>query len=80
VLFVTHSVFEAVFLSRRVAIMSPRPGRIIAEGDIDLPYPRQSSLRTEPAYGETCRAVSDLLAEGMAAPSRPQQPAASNAP
>jgi len=68
VLFVTHSVFEAVFLSRRVAVMSPRPGRIVAEGDIDLPYPRHSSLRTEPAYGETCRAVSELLARAMTAP------------
>ena len=68
VLFVTHSVFEAVFLSGRVAVMSPRPGHITADRINPLPYPRLSALRTEPAYGEYCRLVSDSLAQAMATP------------
>lgn len=48
--FVTHNVSEAVFLSQRVLVMSPRPGTIAAEIDIDLPYPRAANLRTTPAF------------------------------
>lgn len=66
VIFVTHSVFEAVFLSRRVIVMSPRPGRIMTERMIELPYPRTASLRTEAAYGAICRAVSQTLSAAMA--------------
>ena len=61
IIFVTHSVFEAVYLSERVVIMSRRPGRIVADHPIDLPWPRQSELRTDPAFGRICRAVSDDL-------------------
>ena len=68
VLFVTHSVFEAVFLSGRVAVMSPRPGHVIADRLNPLPYPRLSALRTEPAYGQQCRLVSEALAQAMASP------------
>ena len=68
ILFVTHSVFEAVFLSRRIAVMSPRPGRVVAEADNPLPFPRTSAMRTEPVYGELCRMVSDELAQAMAKP------------
>jgi NitT/TauT family transport system ATP-binding protein len=46
VLFVTHNVFEAVFLSSRVLVMSPRPGTIIADLPIALPYPRFPAVRT----------------------------------
>lgn len=46
VLFVTHNVFEAVFLSSRVVVMSPRPGRIVADLPINLPYPREPAIRT----------------------------------
>ena len=46
VLFVTHNVFEAVFLSSRVLVMSPRPGSIIAEIPINLPFPRAPGIRT----------------------------------
>lgn len=68
VVFVTHSVFEAVFLSNRIAVMSPRPGRVVHQQDVALPYPRLSSLRTEPVYGEQCRRVSQHLAAVMAEP------------
>lgn len=67
VVFVTHSVFESAFLSSRVIVMKPRPGRIIADVPIDLGYPRISSLRTAPHYTELCRTLSHRLAEGMAA-------------
>lgn len=63
-LFVTHSVFEAVYLSTRVAVMSPRPGRIVADIPIDLPRVRQQAMRTEPQFGALCRRVSDTLAGG----------------
>ena len=66
VLFVTHSVFEAVFLSGRTVVMSPRPGRVAADLPIGLPYPRRSELRTSAPYTEICRVVSDRLAEAMA--------------
>ena len=66
ILFVTHSVFEAVFLSGRTVVMTPRPGRVAADLAIDLPYPRQASLRTTAPYSEICREVSDRLAEAMA--------------
>jgi NitT/TauT family transport system ATP-binding protein len=63
IVFVTHSVFESVFLSSRIVIMTPRPGRVAAEVEIDLPYPREEPLRTDPAYTEQCREVSRRLAE-----------------
>ena len=66
VVFVTHSVFEAVFLSNRIVVMAPRPGRIVADIAVDLPYPRDEALRTSPQYAERCRMVSQQLAEAMA--------------
>ena len=66
VIFVTHSIFEAVFLSNRVVLMTPRPGRILADLPVDLPYPRESALRTAPQYAEQCRRLSGLLSEAMA--------------
>jgi len=50
VLFVTHDVAEAVFLSDRVLIMSPRPGRIEQDVEIDLPRPRTDATRSHPDY------------------------------
>ena len=56
-LFVTHSVFEAVYLSQRVLVMSPRPGRVAAEMAIDEPWPRDAAFRGTPRYAELCRAA-----------------------
>jgi len=67
VVFVTHSVYESVYLSNRVVVMRPRPGRIVADIPIDLPYPREEGLRTSPDYGAACRRVSAALREAMAA-------------
>ncbi len=67
VIFVTHSVFESVFLADRVVVMTRRPGRIAADLAIDLPYPRETALRTTAEYGLQCRAVSQHLAAAMAA-------------
>ena len=66
VIFVTHSVFESVFLSDRIVVMTKRPGRIAADLRIDLPYPRDASLRTAADYSAYCRRVSALLAEASA--------------
>jgi len=51
VLFVTHDVDEAVFLSDRVYVLSPRPGRVIHEAEVELPRPRQDHLGSEPRFG-----------------------------
>jgi len=61
VLFVTHSVFEAVFLSQRVLVMSARPGHIAAEVMIDEPFPRTAEFRSSLRYAEACRMVSLAL-------------------
>ncbi|MBK9123820.1 MAG: ATP-binding cassette domain-containing protein [Chloroflexi bacterium] len=61
VIFVTHSIAEAVFLSSRVVVMSPRPGRITAVLDVDLPYPRTFETREQPRYFELVTEVRELL-------------------
>jgi NitT/TauT family transport system ATP-binding protein len=67
VLFVTHNVFEAVFLSQRVLVMSARPGRVIADIAIDEPYPRSAEFRLSTRFVERCRAVSQALEQAQAA-------------
>jgi NitT/TauT family transport system ATP-binding protein len=67
VVFVTHSVFESVYLSNRIVVMTARPGRVFAELAIDAPYPRDDSFRTSPEYGAFCRRTSEALAGAMAA-------------
>ena len=66
VIFVTHSVFESAFLSNRIVVMTKRPGRIVADVPIALPYPREAALRTAPAYIDECRRLSQILAEAWA--------------
>ena len=68
VIFVTHNVFEAVFLSSRVLVMSRRPGRITGELPIDLPSPRRPEVRTSPAFTAYAGQLMALLhtAEGSA--------------
>lgn len=68
VVFVTHSVFESVFLSQRVIVLTQRPGRIFAEYRIDTDEPRDESFRTSATYAGFCRKVSAAL--GQAAVSR----------
>lgn len=65
VVFVTHSVFEAVFLAERVVVMTARPGRIAADVEIGAPYPRTEEFRTSSAYIDLCREVSEALARAM---------------
>ena len=65
VVFVTHSVFESVYLSRRVVVMTPRPGRVFTELLIDAPYPRDERFRTSAMYAAHCRRVSEALSRAM---------------
>jgi len=65
VVFVTHSVFESVFLSNRIMVMTPRPGHIFTEIAIEEPYPRNESFRTSANYAAYCRKVSGALHEAM---------------
>ena len=58
--FVTHSVYEAVFLSERVVVMA-RPGRIVDEIAIDAPYPRDAAFRATPRFAALCAQVSEAL-------------------
>ncbi|TDG00539.1 ABC transporter ATP-binding protein [Paenibacillus piri] len=61
VLFVTHNVFESVFLSTRVVVMTARPGKIAATLDIPVPFPRDDEFRTAPRFNELVRKVSAAL-------------------
>ena len=63
VIFVTHSIFESVYLSQRVVVMTPRPGRVSAEFRIDAAEPRGEDFRTSAAYAAHCREVSLALAQ-----------------
>ena len=65
VIFVTHSVYESVYLSSRIVVLSSRPGRITADIPIDLGFPRTEDLRTSPLYNERCRLVSAALRLAM---------------
>jgi NitT/TauT family transport system ATP-binding protein len=65
IVFVTHSVFESVYLSTRIAVMTRRPGRIVADLPVDLPQPRERALRTTPSYAAVCTTISSRLAAAM---------------
>ncbi len=63
VLFVTHNVAESVFLSSRIVVMSSRPGRIVADVPVRLPYPREPHIRTTPAFNAIASTVLAALQE-----------------
>jgi NitT/TauT family transport system ATP-binding protein len=67
VIFVTHSVFESVYLSQRIVVMTSRPGRVFTEIAIDAPYPRDERFRTSPDYAAFCRQVAEALGKAMEA-------------
>jgi len=66
VVFVTHSVFESVFLSSRIIVMTPRPGRVFKELVIAATYPRDERFRTSAEYAGLCRMTSQALAAAIA--------------
>jgi NitT/TauT family transport system ATP-binding protein len=68
VIFVTHSVFESVFLSDRIVVMAARPGRVLRELAVDAPYPRGEAFRTSADYAALCRGASAALHEAMGEP------------
>jgi NitT/TauT family transport system ATP-binding protein len=61
VLFITHSISEAIFLSDRVIVMSPRPGRIAAAITIDLPRPRKLSMRETSSFGHYVAQIREIF-------------------
>ena len=67
VVFVTHSVFESVYLSQRIVVMAARPGRVMADLRSEAPYPRDALFRTSAEYAHLCRVASGTLREAIAA-------------
>jgi NitT/TauT family transport system ATP-binding protein len=65
VVFVTHSVYESVYLSTRIVVMAARPGRVVAEIDVDAPADRDESFRASPTYAELCQRASRALHGAM---------------
>lgn len=61
IVFVTHSIYEAVFLSTRVVVMAARPGRISRVIDIDAPWPRDEEFRGSPRFAALCAELSRAL-------------------
>jgi NitT/TauT family transport system ATP-binding protein len=66
VIFVTHSIYEAVFLSTRVAVMAARPGRIARIVEIDEPHPRGDAFRVTQKFAAHCKELTELLRDGAA--------------
>jgi NitT/TauT family transport system ATP-binding protein len=65
--FVTHSVFESVYLAQRIVVMAARPGRVMADLANEAPYPRDALFRTSAEYAHLCRVASGTLREAIAA-------------
>jgi NitT/TauT family transport system ATP-binding protein len=65
--FVTHSVFESVYLSQRIVVMAARPGRVMADLKNEGPYPRDGLFRTSAEYAHLCRVASETLKQAIAA-------------
>jgi NitT/TauT family transport system ATP-binding protein len=83
--FVTHSVFEAVYLSQRVLVLGGQPGRLAADLPVALPYPRTPALRLQPQFMQHCRSVSEALERGQGGDAHgtradPAHPAMATAP
>jgi len=66
VIFVTHSIYEAVFLSTRVIVMAARPGRVLKEVLIDEPHPRTDAFRVTQKFAAYAKELSELLAQASA--------------
>ncbi|MFC4454431.1 ABC transporter ATP-binding protein [Deinococcus sonorensis] len=66
IIFVTHSIPEAVFLSTRVVVMTARPGKIEGIVDVDLPHPRSDETRESPRFFEIATEIRELLKKGHA--------------
>ena len=62
-IFVTHNIFESAFLSDRVLVMTPRPGKVVAEVSIDLPRPRDKGLIGTVGFSENVRRIRDVMSE-----------------
>jgi NitT/TauT family transport system ATP-binding protein len=71
ILFVTHSVFESVYLSNRVVVMAARPGRVFAKLSFDAPAQRDQAFRTSAVYAQPLRRASEALVQAMAAGGSP---------
>jgi NitT/TauT family transport system ATP-binding protein len=67
VVFVTHSVFESVYLSQRIVVMAAKPGRVHADLDVAEPYPREGGYRTSATYAGHCERVAAALTSSMQA-------------
>lgn len=67
VLFVTHNIYEAVYLSTRVVVMAAQPGRVVANISIDAPQVRTDDFRTSPQFNHYCREIMTALSEAEAA-------------
>jgi len=63
VIFVTHNIYEAVYLSNRVVVMAARPGRVIADIPIDAPYPRSEDFRTSSPSDSNPKIASEIAAD-----------------
>jgi NitT/TauT family transport system ATP-binding protein len=61
VVFITHSITEAIFLADRVLVMTPRPGRVRMELNIDFPRPRELNITSTPEFGRYAQQIRDLL-------------------
>ncbi len=69
--FVTHSIYEAIFLSTRIIVMAANPGRIFAEYIVDEPMPRNDNFRRSDRFGDMCRELSALLSDASLASLKP---------
>ena len=64
-IFVTHSVFESVYLASRIVVMAAKPGRVFDQMAVDAPYPRDEAFRTSEGYAHVTRSASTMLRAAM---------------